>query len=141
MRLYLDTNILVFLLCDKTSLSKDVLELIFDYSNTLYTSVICVQELIHLFQLGKITAKNENDRALKPEEIVPTLDKMSISRVPVSDKHLNTYAALPFVRDHRDPYDRMIISQAISDKATLVSSDLKFPWYAKFGLDSILNER
>lgn len=91
--------------------------------------------------LGKITAKNENDRALKPEEIVPTLDKMSISRVPVSDKHLNTYAALPFVRDHRDPYDRMIISQAISDKATLVSSDLKFPWYAKFGLDSILNER
>lgn len=141
MRLYLDTNILVFLLCDKTSLSKDVLELIFDYSNTLYTSVICVQELIHLFQLGKITAKNENDRALKPEEIVPTLDNMSISRVPVSDKHLNTYAALPFVRDHRDPYDRMIISQAISDKATLVSSDLKFPWYAKFGLDSILNER
>lgn len=141
MRLYLDTNILVFLLCDKTSLSKDVLELIFDYSNTLYTSVVCVQELIHLFQIGKITAKNENDRALKPEEIVPTLDKMSISRVPVSDKHLNTYAALPFVREHRDPYDRMIISQAISDKATLVSSDLKFPWYAKFGLDSILNER
>lgn len=57
MRLYLDTNILVFLLCDKTSLSKDVLELIFDYSNTLYTSVICVQELIHLFQLGKVSTQ------------------------------------------------------------------------------------
>lgn len=41
MRLYLDTNILVFLICDNTSLSDDVLELLFDYSNTLYTSVVC----------------------------------------------------------------------------------------------------
>lgn len=141
MRLYLDTNILVFLICDKKSLSKDVLGLIFDYSNTLYTSVVCVQELIHLFQIGKISAKHGNGKTLKPEEIVQTLDTMSIARVPVSDKHLNAYAALPFVKDHRDPYDRMIISQAISDKAILVSSDLKFPWYSKFGLNSILNDR
>ena len=45
------------------------------------------------------------------------------------------------MRDHRDPFDRMIIAQAISDKATLVSSDLKFQWYSKYGLHTILNER
>ena len=92
MRLHLDTNILVFLICDNTSLSKDVLEYIFDYSNTLYTSAVCVHELIHLFQIRKISARNEKGKTL-------------------------------------------------SDKATLVSSDLKFQWYSKFGLNVILNER
>ena len=141
MRLHLDTNILVFLICDNTSLSKDVLEYIFDYSNTLYTSAVCVHELIHLFQIGKISARTENGKTLRPEEIVATLDRMSIDRVSVNDKHLQVYSSLPFIRDHRDPFDRMIIAQAISDKATLVSSDLKFQWYSKFGLQTILNER
>lgn len=141
MRLHLDTNILVFLICDNTFLSKDVLEYIFDYSNTLYTSVVCVHELIHLFQIGKISARNEKGKTLRAEDIVETLEKMSINRVTVNDKHLQAYSALPFVRDHRDPFDRMIIAQAISDKATLVSSDLKFQWYSKFGLNVILNER
>ena len=55
MRLYLDTNILVFLLGERKSLSNDVMEILFDYSNTFYTSSVCVHELIHLFQIGKIT--------------------------------------------------------------------------------------
>ena len=59
MRLYLDTNILVFLLGDHQSLDKDVLGMIFDYSNTLYTSTTCVHELIHLFQIKKISWRNQ----------------------------------------------------------------------------------
>ena len=112
----------------------------FDYSNTLYTSVLCVQELIHLFQIGKIGAKKANGKYLKAEEIISVLDEMSIRRVPITDKHLQEYAKLPFVRDHRDPFDRLIIAQAISDKAYLVSSDLKFPLYSKYGLETIVNE-
>ena len=100
-----------------------------------------MHELIHLFQIGKISARTENGKTLRPEEIVATLDRMSIDRVSVNDKHLQVYSSLPFIRDHRDPFDRMIIAQAISDKATLVSSDLKFHWYSKFGLQTILNER
>ena len=140
MRLYLDTNILAFILCDRDRLVKNVLDMFFDYSNTLYTSVLCVQELIHLFQIGKIGAKKANGKYLKAEEIISVLDEMSIRRVPITDKHLEEYAKLPFVRDHRDPFDRLIIAQAISDKAYLVSSDLKFPLYSKYGLETIVNE-
>ena len=117
MRLYLDTNILVFLWGDRQSINRDVLGMIFDYSNTLYTSTTCVHELIHLFQIGKI----------------------SIKILPISEKNLQEYASLPFIKDHRDPFDRLIIAQAISDKATLISSDLKFQWYEKFGLKFIQN--
>ncbi len=141
MRLYLDTNILVFLLGDQPSLSDDVQELIFDYSNTLHTSSVCVHELIHLFQIGKITWKKQDGKRCEATDILEDLHSMYIDILPVTEKNLETYASLPIMRDHRDPYDRLIIAQAISDKATLVSSDLKFAWYEKMGLDFVQNKR
>ena len=140
MRLYLDTNILAFILCDRERLKKSVLDMFLDYSNSLYTSVLCVHELIHLFQIGKIGVKKANGKFLKADEIISVFDEMSIRRIPITDKHLQEYANLPFVRDHRDPFDRLIIAQAISDKAYLVSSDLKFPLYSKLGLQLIMND-
>lgn len=66
---------------------------------------------------------------------------MSVGIKTITEKHLAQYASLPIIKDHRDPFDRFIISQAISDKATLISSDLKFRWYEKYGLDFIQNNR
>jgi PIN domain nuclease of toxin-antitoxin system len=43
------------------------------------------------------------------------------------------------VQDHKDPFDHIIIAQAISHKMTLVSSDTKFPFYRKQGLRLIEN--
>ena len=43
------------------------------------------------------------------------------------------------VEGHNDPNDRLIISQAITEKIPLISSDTKFPKYVKFGLDLIPN--
>lgn len=55
---YLDTNILVFLLEKRNDeISKEVGKVIMDYGNLLYTSTVCVHELIHLFQIGKLHIK------------------------------------------------------------------------------------
>ncbi len=55
MRLYLDTNILVALLTKQDDkLDNDTLELVTDYSNVLYTSTVCIHELIHLRKIGKV---------------------------------------------------------------------------------------
>ena len=48
MRLYLDTNILIYFLYNRDELSDDVKMILFDYSNILLTSFVCVHELIHL---------------------------------------------------------------------------------------------
>ena len=141
MRLYLDTNILVFLLSDRASLDNDVLEALFDYSNTFHTSTVCVQELIHLSQIGKVSWKKHDGKPFDAEDVLSSLQEMSIDIKPISEKHLAQYAALPLIRDHRDPFDRLIIAQAVSDRATLVSSDLKFKWYEKYGLSFIQNKR
>lgn len=141
MRLYLDTNILVFLLGERKSLDNAVMEILFDYSNAFYTSSVCVHELIHLFQIGKITWKKQNGKPFEADDVLVSLQEMSIDVISVTEKHLAEYATLPIIKDHRDPFDRLIIAQAISDKATLVSSDLKFQWYEKYGLDFIQNKR
>ena len=54
MRVYLDTNILAFLVGqDKgESISRDVMELLQDYEVVLLSSAVCFQELVHLVQIG-----------------------------------------------------------------------------------------
>lgn len=81
MRLLLDTNILVFFLYDQDELGTDVKECLFDYSNTLFTSTICVQELIHLCQIGKI--------AQDCNHILEELGKMGINIEQITTKHLS----------------------------------------------------
>lgn len=125
---------------DKDSISVCTRRILVDYSNILYTSTVCVHELIHLFQIGKIAPKAGNDLA-DVERFAKWLDLMNIEIVPISVRHLEEYARLPMLGDHRDPNDRLIIAQAISDRVPLISSDRKFSRYAKYGLDFIFNER
>lgn len=142
MRYYLDTNILVFLSTrkDEDCLSAEVLEIVFGYSDILMTSTECVQEFIHLLQINKFPShylRNE----LNAENVIGWLKTLNIDIIPVSEKHLQTYAALPLYDDHRDPNDRLIVAQAITDQIPLISSDRKLSRYVKNGLNFIFNER
>lgn len=139
MRYYLDTNILVFLNLEREDeLDVSVRALLFDYSNTLLTSTTAVQELIHLSQISKLCTGRRQTAAT---DILQWLDDMSIRIMPVNASHLKAFANLPLHDDHRDPNDRLIIAQAISDRIPLISSDRKFSAYAKYGLDFVYNER
>lgn len=141
MRLYLDTNILVFLTRrTRSDISNDVNLLLLDYSNQLMTSTVCVHELIHLFQIGKIHPRKD-DSLTQIDNFPRWLSNMNIEIVPVSKQHLLTLTSLPIIGEHRDPNDRLIIAQAISDRISLVSSDRKFSYYTKYGLDFVFNER
>ena len=141
MRYYLDTNILIYMLNrNSDELSRDVVAILMDYSNTFRTSTVCVHELIHLFQIGKVPLKR-NGKNADISEFSEWLKNMGIDIVPVSVKHLEKLASLPLMDDHRDRNDRLIIAQAISDKLALVSSDRKFDKYVKYGLDFVFNKR
>ena len=142
MRYYLDTNILVFLSTrkDEGCLSAEVMEIVFGFSDLLMTSSECVQEFIHLLQINKFPShylKNE----LNAATLIDWLKALNIDIVPVSEKHLQTYASLPLYDDHRDPNDRLIVAQAMADHIPLISSDRKLSRYVKNGLNFIFNER
>jgi PIN domain nuclease of toxin-antitoxin system len=59
----------------------------------------------------------------------------------IKKEHLLTFANLELLKDHGDPFDRMIIAHAITEKIPLISSDRKMQSYKKQGLDFIFNEK
>lgn len=89
---------------------------------------------------------NRQDRGSKkspvhPADILSRVRASGIEVQPLTERHLDTLAALPLYDDHRAPNDRLIIAQAIADRVPLVSSDRKFARYVRHGLDFIFNER
>jgi len=141
MKYYLDTNILAFLLLEQEDeLSGYVMSCVSDYSNTLFTSAVCVQELIHLCQIGKLSTGKKKDSP-NPSNIVNWIEEIGIGIVSVNQQHLQKLSELPLFNDHRDPNDRLIIAQAIVDHAPLISSDHKFNMYERYCLDFVLNKR
>jgi PIN domain nuclease of toxin-antitoxin system len=134
-RYLLDTNIVLFALHNSKELERRVDELLGDYGNLLYISTISIQEIIYLYKRNKIKTKWE-----KPEDILPSIE-MNFEILPVKKEHLATYSGLSIVSDHNDPYDHVIISQAITEKITLISSDQKFEYYTNQKLNFIFNSR
>jgi len=138
MRYYLDTNVLIFILTrDYDSISHNVEHILDDYSNRFYASSVVVRELIHLYKTGDIEHKD-----LKSvKSLFDAMDKSGIEIVPMNKYHLLQYADLEVISGHKDPNDHIIISQAISDKIPIISSDNKFKEYVGQGLEFVLNKR
>lgn len=143
MRVYLDTNILAFMVGQDrwTSIGDDVRGVIKDYDTLLLSSSVCFAELVHLIQIGKVRIPGQKDVRKASVLALKRLEELGVSMVPTTMEHIKTLMELPLYADHRDPNDRLIIAQAISDRVTLISSDRKFMRYGRYGLDFIFNER
>jgi PIN domain nuclease of toxin-antitoxin system len=138
MRLLLDTNIYVYMVSDRKSLTRDVCTYLEDPENLKYLSIVSLQELITAFRTKKLLSKLWKTEA---EMISFVLNDPSVEIDNTDINVIRTLAALRIneVQDHKDPFDHIIISQAISHKMVLVSSDRKFPYYRKQGLRLIEN--
>jgi len=140
---YLDTNILIYAFFEKDgrdNLSYEVINILEDYSNLSKTSGACVREMLHLYKFGNIVFKKSNLK--NAPGIIAGLKDAGIEIVPFTEKHLSTYAELDIdSTKNKDPNDHIIVSQAISDKIPLISSDQDFKNYTSQGLNFIFNKR
>lgn len=140
MRYYLDTNILIFMMQGQLSeLTNNTKSLLSDYENLFYTSSVCVHEFIHLCQIGKL--KSSKRSPIDGSKIIPWLHEMGIEINPVTKQHLEAMATLPLRKDHHDPFDRLIIAQAVTDGIGIITSDRQFENYRRYGLQLTFNER
>ena len=134
---YLDTNILVFVLSNRNEIDSHVLNILTDCSNLIYTSSVAVKELVLLFRIGKLRShiyKSEKD-------LLESLSLYNIQIVFFNQYHFSTYASLQIANGHKDMNDHAIITQALSDKISVISSDIKFKDYISQGLQFIYNKR
>jgi PIN domain nuclease of toxin-antitoxin system len=123
---------------DPDLLTMEVKDIIDDCGNRIYVPSKCVEELIYLLQHEDIKLKQCKSAEDIINHIINVLD---FGIKYIAEEHLRTLAKLPLFPDHKDPTDRVIVAQAITEKTALISSDRKFPLYVHYGLKFVFNKR
>ena len=122
MKLLLDSDVLLWSIDRPDLLSQRVSEAILDEENDLYVSVTSMWEIAVKAGAGKLHFSGA------PDFLETHLRKAGIRNyLPVTLAHVRQVSKLP--RVHKDPFDRMLVAQAITERLTLVSKDEQFHKY------------
>jgi PIN domain nuclease of toxin-antitoxin system len=121
-RLLLDTHTFMWWDSDPAKLSATALALCNDPTNELLLSVTSLWEMQIKYQLGKLSLR------------IPLVEMVSQQQatngviiLPILPAHVFALERLP--TPHKDPFDRLLVAQANSESATLVSADAIFAAY------------
>jgi PIN domain nuclease of toxin-antitoxin system len=114
----LDTHILLWWLDDDARLRSPIRQAIVDGNNDVLVSAITVAEIEIKKALGKLDV---------PRELLTLLDETGMRTLPLSAKHSQQLRDLP--PHHSDPFDRMLVAQAIVEQIPLVSADARLAAY------------
>ena len=115
MKLLLDTHLLLWAAGHAERLSNAAIELIERPDNDLWFSVASLWELVIKRGLGR------KDFRVDPRLLRRGLLENGYSELPIASEHAIAVEALPMI--HRDPFDRMLIAQAMHEGLTLLTSD------------------
>ena len=122
MKLLLDTHTLLWFIAGSANLSTYARNLIEDAEHEKFVSIVSIWETAIKVSIGKMSLSASFD-ILFPHQ----LQINGFELLPVKIEHTSIVTTLPF--HHRDPFDRLLIAQAIEDKMMLVSVDEVFDDY------------
>ncbi|MET4690685.1 type II toxin-antitoxin system VapC family toxin [Sinorhizobium fredii] len=119
MRLLLDTHALLWWLNDDEKLGNHARGLIGDPENDVLVSAVSLREITVKLRIGKLDADIE--------EILAVLPGQGFDRLDITGAHLIALTALPL--HHRDPFDHLLMAQAMAEGAHFVSQDQNVALY------------
>ena len=125
MRLLLDTHILLWYVLDDPQLSATARALILDPANEILISPASYWEIAIKVSIGKLALHSPFEDFLDL-----CLIRYGFAILPVEPRHAARVAGLPFYAGHKDPFDRLLVAQALADGLTLVSVDAKLDQHA-----------
>ncbi len=122
MRVLLDTHAWLWMLTEPERFSPAVGALLEDLSNELLLSAASSWEIAIKYGLGKL------DLPEPPARYVPSrLHSSGVRPLAVEHSHALTVCELP--PHHRDPFDRLLVSQALAEKVPILTADAQFDPY------------
>ena len=125
MKYLLDTNAFILLFSDFEALPASYRGILLDPANEFVLSPASVWEMAIKERLGKLDLKR-----IPLQEMVGRLrTKQQIGLLPIKQSQLLYIATLPKVKDHGDPFDLLIIAQALTENLPVLTSDGKFHLY------------
>jgi PIN domain nuclease of toxin-antitoxin system len=124
MNILLDTHTFIWFIEGSSELSIAARKKIEDVKNTSYISVASLWEMSIKFNLGKLTVKDSPFKTL-----IDDINENGIQILNINFNHLIENVNLD--SHHRDPFDRLIIAQAISENMNIIGRDIIFDSYLK----------
>ena len=122
MRLLLDTQILIWAYGKSRQLAPATTEVLADPAHELFVSVVTMWEMTIKEQIGKLHLP------LPAKQFVANAQNEGMMQVlPVAESHVWQVGNLPL--HHRDPFDRLLIAQAITEDLVILTSDSVFRDY------------
>ncbi|MYA18321.1 MAG: type II toxin-antitoxin system VapC family toxin [Gammaproteobacteria bacterium] len=122
MRALLDTHALVWWLADSSRLSRTATASIADEGNTIIVSAASAWEIATKYRLGKLPGAERLAR-----DVAGHISRQGFEELPITIADAQRAGALS--GPHRDPFDRMLIAQALARDLTIVSVDAVFDQY------------
>lgn len=122
MKLILDTHSFLYFIDGNPRLSVRARALIEDINNDKFISKASLWEMAIKVSIGKLTLADRFDNLIPQQIALNGFDLLNIEM-----QHVSVVADLPF--HHRDPFDRLLIAQSMSEQFPIVSNDAKFDDY------------
>ena len=132
MNYLLDTHYLLWTLFEPEKIKEEIKKILEDEKSTKYISGINLWEISLKYSVGKLELEDTN-----PDEIFEILIKSGFEILEVNSLLFSSYYKLPKKENHKDPFDRMLIWQAINNDFALISNDEKIKQYINNGLKLI----
>ena len=130
----LDTHYILWSLFEPGKIAEHVRRILENETDTKLVSGINLWEISLKYSLGKLELGGTN-----PGQILDTLLEAGFEVAELESRLLATYHQLPQSDNHRDPFDRLLIWQAISNGYTLITQDRKIEQYRADGLQLVLS--
>lgn len=116
--LLIDTHVLLWALSDPDRLSPSAFDVLRTRATPAHLSAASVWEIAIKRRSGKLTA---------PDELFEKIGEAGFEPLPISAEHAQRAGDLPL--HHRDPFDRMLVAQALHQGLTILTSDEKITLY------------
>ncbi|GAM09786.1 PIN domain protein [Geobacter sp. OR-1] len=131
MNFLLDTHTLLWSLFEPTRLGRKGAEILGNADETIFVSVVSFWELSLKYSIGRLELNN-----VGPEDFPCLVRQAGFEVLPLAEADAATFHHLPRL-EHKDPFDCLLIWQAISRKLTFISQDKACAAYKKQGLKVI----
>jgi len=131
MSFLLDSHTLLWAILDQKKLSRKVLHILEDSKNEVFVSAVTFWEISLKYALGKLDLNN-----ILPDDLPGLSSQTGFTLLPLLPFEAASYYRLD-AGWHRDPFDRMLVWQALQNKLTILSKDKNIALYKSIGLQLV----
>jgi PIN domain nuclease of toxin-antitoxin system len=131
MNYLLDTHVVIWSVLDRSKLSQQVITELENSENRVFVSSLSFWEIALKFSSGKLRLNG-----VLPEKLPELLTEIGFEFISLSPTDASSYNKLT-VSYHKDPFDKMLIWQAIQQNLILVTKDDRIKQYSSAGLKTI----